>query len=477
MKFNILLKLSVVISLLASCGDSDKGQLVGVKGEQWFPEKPFGMVKVEGGSFTMGKSDYDIAGLKNAPIKTVTVTSFYMDETEITNSEYRQFVDHVRDSVIRQKLAEEAQLAGGGNNNNANQGGGNNGRSIQDFAFKNLGQNKRGGGLFGGGNNNQDPNQSDQTPYQQYSKHYDPMDRSLNWDVDIIWKPSEFPDENYVYVMDEFYLDKKDSYNGERMLDVKKFVYSYKTVNLDKAARSNDKLSNQITEKKVPVYPDTTVWIKDFNYSYNEPMHNNYFYHVAFDNYPVVGVSWVQAKAFSDWRTQYLNSYNKRAGKNRSPAFRLPLEAEWEYAARGGLESATFPWGGPYTKDDRACYLANFKPLRGDYAADEALYTVEADAYEPNDFGLYNMSGNVAEWVNTSYDPASYEYISSINPNLNNEENNRKVIRGGSWKDVSYYLRVSTRDYEYADSARSYIGFRTVQDYLGNGLTLDHRRN
>ena len=83
------------------------------------------------------------------------------------------------------------------------------------------------------------------------------------------------------------------------------------------------------------------------------------------------------------------------------------------------------------------------------------------------------MSGNVAEWVNTSYDPASYEYMSSMNPNVNNSENKRKVVRGGSWKDVSYYLQVSTRDYEYSDSARSYVGFRTVQDFLGNSLDLD----
>ena len=83
------------------------------------------------------------------------------------------------------------------------------------------------------------------------------------------------------------------------------------------------------------------------------------------------------------------------------------------------------------------------------------------------------MSGNVSEWVNTSYDPASYEYMSSMNPNVNNSKNKRKVVRGGSWKDVSYYLQVSTRDYEYSDSARSYIGFRTVQDFLGNSNNLN----
>jgi len=116
---------------------------------------------------------------------------------------------------------------------------------------------------------------------------------------------------------------------------------------------------------------------------------------------------------------------------------------------------------------DTGCFMANFKPQRGDYAADSALYTVEAKAYEPNDYNLYNMAGNVAEWTSSSYDPNSYEYVSTMNPNGGGGENLRKVIRGGSWKDVAYFLQVSTRDYEYQDSARSYIGFRTVQDYMG----------
>ena len=81
------------------------------------------------------------------------------------------------------------------------------------------------------------------------------------------------------------------------------------------------------------------------------------------------------------------------------------------------------------------------------------------------------MAGNVSEWVQSSYDPSAYEFVSSMNPNVNDSENKRKVVRGGSWKDVAYFLQVSTRDYEYADSARSYIGFRTVQDYMGTDAT------
>ena len=121
--------------------------------------------------------------------------------------------------------------------------------------------------------------------------------------------------------------------------------------------------------------------------------------------------------------------------------------------------------------------MANFKPLRGNYVADQALYTVEADAYEPNDYNLYNMSGNVAEWVMSSYEETSYEYASSINPSVNDIDNQRKVVRGGSWKDVAYFLQVSSRDYEYADSARSYIGFRTAQDYMGTDVTANAATN
>lgn len=223
--------------------------------------------------------------------------------------------------------------------------------------------------------------------------------------------------------------------------------------------------------EKVEVYPDTTVWIKDFAYSYNEPMHNDYFWHEAYGEYPVVGVTWQKAKAFCAWRTLYKNAYQKDKGRQYINSFRLPTEAEWEFAARGGIQSGTFPWGGPYAKNDRGCFLANFKPNRGDYAADGALYTVEAQSFDPNDHNLYNMAGNVAEWTDSSYDASSYEYVSTMNPNVPDQSNKRKVIRGGSWKDVAYFLQVSTRDWEYADSARSYIGFRTVQDYMGTQNT------
>jgi len=300
------------IALLTSCGRGDRGQLVGAQGQDWHPVKPLGMVLVPGGAFVMGKSAYDVAGLKNAPTKTVTVRSFYMDETEITNSEYRQFVNWVRDSVIRQKLAEAAQFAGTGGGDD---GGNDDGASIQDYAFK-------------GGNKNGQNGDENLTPYQKYSVDYDPMNQSLNWDVPIKWKTAEYPDQYYVRVMDEMYLAADQSPTGERKLDVSKLVYKYSSMNVTAVIKGSGNTEDYVTKHEVPVYPDTTVWVKDFNYSYNEPMHNNYFWHAAYDDYPVVGVSWKQAKAFCDWRTLYHNSYRHEQGLEGVTDYRLPTEEE-----------------------------------------------------------------------------------------------------------------------------------------------------
>ncbi|MEX2350495.1 MAG: gliding motility lipoprotein GldK [Flavobacteriaceae bacterium] len=445
---------TAIMSFLFSCNSGDRGELVGVKGKKWHPEKPYGMTLVPGGSFIMGKPDDDFVGVMDAPTKTVTVRSFYMDETEVTNSEYRQFVYWVRDSIVRLKLAILADEVG------ATPGD----EGIGEFAFR-------------------DQENEEMTPYEQYmyDNYYGMGEdyyegRKINKDVDLIWETSAYPDEYYSEVMDTMYLPAEESYNGLRSIDVKHLKFQYTTMDIQAAAKNRDKKRSEfITREDIEIYPDTTVWIRDFNYSYNEPMHNDYFWHQAYGDYPVVGVNWKQAKAFAAWRTLYKNAYQRERGRNFVPSFRLPSEGEWEYAARGGIASGTYPWGGPYTINDRGCFMANFKPLRGDYAADQALYTVEAESYEPNDFNLYNMAGNVSEWVDSSYDPASYEFMSTMNPTVNDAENMRKVVRGGSWKDVEYFLQVSTRDYEYADSARSYVGFRTVQDYMGTDVVLNQQ--
>ena len=147
------------------------------------------------------------------------------------------------------------------------------------------------------------------------------------------------------------------------------------------------------------VYPDTTAWVNDFENAYNEPYVRMYFSHGGYSDYPVVGVSWEQANAFANWRTDYLRRSLGKEGVYVEP-YRLPTEAEWEYAARAGVDDNMYPWEGDLTmSDDKGCFYANFKPNEGNYVKDGHLITSRVGTYAPNDFGLYDMAGNVSEWT------------------------------------------------------------------------------
>ena len=446
----------LALLLFFSCkSNNTKGELIGAPGQKWFSEKPFGMELIPSGSFVMGKSEEDMASALNAPTKTVTVKSFYMDNTEITNAEYRQYVNWVKDSIVRVKLAVLADDLGLTPED----------EGIGLYAFK-------------------ESDTTDMTPYEKYKFYNAPTDPenpyagyTLNRTEDIIWNTEDYPDEYYAEVMDQLYLSEEEAYNGQRSFRVKELKYTYNWLDTDAAiAARSDNRKNYIRKEVAMVYPDTTVWIKDFAYAYNEPMHNDYFWHDAYSDYPVVGVTWKQAQAFCHWRTKLKNDDQRVRGAQTVNPFRLPTEAECEYAARGGIKGGTYPWGGPYLLGDNGCFMANFKPQRGDYASDTALYTVEAKSYAANDYNLYNMAGNVSEWTASSFDPGSYEYVSTMNPFAGDKNNPKKVIRGGSWKDVAYFLQVSTRDFEYQDTARSYVGFRTVQDFMGESGEKDRRQ-
>jgi gliding motility-associated lipoprotein GldK len=222
------------------------------------------------------------------------------------------------------------------------------------------------------------------------------------------------------------------------------------------------------------VYPDTTVWLADFSYAQNEPMVTGYFSHPSYNEYPVVGVTWRQAQAFNAWRTKLFNDVAAKTRQQPRLDYRLPSEAEWEYAARGGRIGMQYPWGGPSARNARGCLMANFKPGRGNYIDDGVAYTAPVYSYLPNDFGLYNMAGNVAEWTQSSYDESANAFVHDMNPTYtynakpgDTQVMKRKVIRGGSWKDIGYFLQNGTRQYEYQDTAKSYIGFRSVTNHAG----------
>ncbi|MCD6179509.1 MAG: SUMF1/EgtB/PvdO family nonheme iron enzyme [Bacteroidales bacterium] len=367
--------------------------------------------------------------------------------------------------------------------------------------------------------------------------------------------------------------------------------------------------------------PDTLVWRQRL--AYNEPLVSNYLRHPAYKNYPVVGVSWVQANDYAKWRTDRVNemrlidegiigldlnqanennfnteayllnlyksevegkkpienlSYNPEDPNSQEfrpsrledgillPSYRLPTEAEWEYAALGLIENSDYerisqrkryPWNGNYVRTtDKKYYgtfVANFKRGRGDYMGvagalnDGADIPTEVGSYYPNDFGLFNMGGNVSEWVMDVYRPSTlddWDDLGSFRGNVfktqvrdqdgfitqkdslgriryreitvaesENRKNYRKannidyldgdfasianvdkwsstdttsmynfgssslinnearVYKGGSWKDGAYYLSPSVRRYLDENEATDYIGFRCAMDRVGSPMT------
>ena len=120
---------------------------------------------------------------------------------------------------------------------------------------------------------------------------------------------AEFPDQYYAEAMDSLYLPMDEAMERKRKIDTKKLKYVYLSFDGVGAARKSGSAKDFLKKVEVEVYPDTAVWVKDFNYSYNDPMHQDYFWHQAYNEYPVVGVSWNQAKAFCDFRTQKRNDF------------------------------------------------------------------------------------------------------------------------------------------------------------------------
>lgn len=399
--------LFALLMILSACGKDQSGELTGVMNRpSWNGINPYGMVYVPSGTLHIGQSDQDVFSTYVQRPKAVSIQGFYMDDTEITNNEYRQFVQWVKDSIAHVILG--------------------------DLYEDDYGNEK------------------------------------IDWEFEIDWS-----DE----LLDELYYQGDMAFAGARELDVRKLNYKYEWIDWQKAATNrNIPRSQLINREEVNIYPDTLCLIRDFSYSANEPYARNYFSHPAFDDYPVVGVNWNQAQAFCNWRTGMWNTF-KGDDQPNTESFRLPTEAEWEYAARGGHDMAPFPWGAYYIRNSKGCLLANFKPGRGNYPEDGGLYTVKADAYFPNDYGLYCMAGNVAEWTETAFYENAYQHEHDLNPDVkynasatDPETYKRKVIRGGSWKDIGYYLQTGTRHWEFQDTSKSYIGFRCALTFLGRSI-------
>ncbi|MBK9758472.1 MAG: SUMF1/EgtB/PvdO family nonheme iron enzyme [Flavobacteriales bacterium] len=435
-----------VIALLASCGEGGNGQLIGAQNRPgWFQVDPYGMNYIPMGAYTMGPSDQDAPYAQVAKSRTVSVQAFYMDQTEISNNEYRQFVNYVQDSIMKRLLGDA---------------------DIGEHVISE----------------------------DEFGEEIDPP--IINWDERI-----DMADEEVREALADMFYGTSEQFYRRKEIDTRKLMFEYYWIDLKEAARksgrdldlsyTNTKGQNNaiqghsdrskfIIKEVINVFPDTLCWVHDFTYAYNEPMTKNYFWHPAYDDYPVVGITWQQANAFNVWRTQnMMNAWLAAGGEPFINDFRLPTEAEWEYAARGGLKLQAYPWGGPYIRNRQGCFLGNFKPLNGNYTDDGGFHTVPIDSYSANDYGLYNMAGNVAEWTSTAFDESVYDFDHDMNSEFSYDALandapalKRKVIRGGSFKDVGLYLQTGTRCYEYQDTAKCYVGFRSVLTYLGRGKAV-----
>jgi len=201
--------------------------------------------------------------------------------------------------------------------------------------------------------------------------------------------------------------------------------------------------------------PDSTAWRE----SASRADWSTYFYGSTYDDHPVVAITWEEASAFCAWD-----------GK------RLPTEAEWEYAARSGRVGGIYPWAGFSPQDGFGRWLANFNPGRQGQAADGYAFTAPVGSYPPSRWGLHDMAGNVAEWVEDAYTP-TYSQLTDLDPVHRDDTETRHVVRGGSWSSNAFRIGVGFRDFQEKEDASPRIGARCAADVSQiEGVSRDRSR-
>jgi len=374
---------------------------------------PPGMVYIPSGTIFY-KSSQDSSDIG----KNVSLSAFFIDQTEVTNKQYRQFVNWVADSVAVTDYLNDDQyfLEQPGNNPNDSLPA-DDGRLID---WKRV-------------------------------KKESPLWQNSNPEIQEKLRP--------MMTMEA----------GKRVLNKALLNYRFSYLKMD--GKNNDQYITDV----VGVMPIEDIWSKDFPNAQMSSMDANYFKHESFDYNPVVGVSWKQARAYADWRgKEIMNELQKNSYlKGYQLTFSLPTEAQWQYAAEGKLDPADTIQKTRLTIDDKKSdkkrLAVNFKQGEGTYSRDGSTFTVPVKSYTPNAFGVYNMAGNVSEWTLDAFSPSAIEFVNDLNPVLLYDADDdasyalkRKVVRGGAWKDNGSMLNSDARNYEQQDESHSYIGFRCV---------------
>jgi len=398
------------------------------------PLAPHGMVFVPAGSIIEKEAVTDTSMAVDTVPKTVTVSAFFMDQTEVTNKQYNIFenwvadsvavTDYLKDDKYFNKVKKAAKVTKKGKGKNAT--------AVDIPVFTDTSKTINWGNLGG------------RTPLWQSN---DPVIKGQ-----LLGK---------LYTM----------VNGKPVLIKEAVKYRYDRLSVNRSG-----VSKYITDT-VAVAPNRKVWSTDFPNSQMEVMDNNYYTNIGYADHPVVGVNWKQARAFANWRSKmiYATAGDRSLVKEYNLQYNLPTEAQWEYAASKDMKPedfnklSTVSLKDKKTKKDVDALAVNFKQQEGDYRKDGGTFTMHVKSYAPNSLGLYNLMGNVSEWTLDAFSPSYKELVHDLNPVLlydaadnESEAMKRKVIRGGSWKDNASLLTPSTRAYEIQDVSHSYIGFRCV---------------
>lgn len=365
---------------------------------------PPGMVYVPSGTILFKSSlDSSDKGMN------VSLSAFFMDETEVTNKQYREFLNWVADSIAVTDYLKDDQY------------------------FINAGE---------------------------------PEDvRRINWkkvkSVSPLWESKDPIIREQLAPM-VIVQGTQRSLNPE----ILRYEFSYQ--------KTKGNAKKVFVTDQVLVMPVEDIWSSDFPNAQLASLDLNYFTHESFDYYPVVGVTWRQARAFTDWRSKEIratlikNSYLSGFQLSLS----LPTEAQWQYAAEGKLDPRDTTATTRVTIDGaegKEKLAVNFKQGEGTYSRDGATFTLPVKSYTPNAFGIYNMAGNVSEWTLDAFSPSAVAFVNDLNPALLYDADEkdadalkRKVVRGGSWKDNGEQLNTETRNYSVDYEPHSYIGFRCV---------------
>ena len=522
---------------------------------------PPGMIYIPGGT-TIVK--YDQSSTDTNSSRMVSLTSFFIDKTEITNQQYRQFTEWVIDSIaIVKYLKDDKYFIEDDNTTNT---GTNTPTASTDAALP-VSTDTTGG----------KPAAIDTNKIASIPSSVDTsgpvVKKRINWSKvnhEKIWNTKDEETRGKLQPM----LDE----NG----NIKKELYNFPYKFLKVTSTTNELAKNRkYKTETLNIYPDETCWAQDLTNSTVDMYVENYFKAPPFDDYPVVGITWVQARAYTYWRTLNAKAYNNMPDymKYYSLTYSLPSEAQWVYAAQGfydmimpsdsteydtvtkveyPTDSTVTPhdsawvanyihqhqpgtdttvaqapvvdsskeaaktqrnearaariakkkadqrfnyyiadfltkakYGGKYNGlnatantsydpnnppiDSSAVHfdpngmLTNFKQDEGDYWEDGAPLTLPVMSYAPNEFGLYNMEGNVSEWVLDAYSPSTFSFVSDMNPVLlydadtsDADAMKRKVVRGGSFMSNAKSLNPYYRDMELQNVAHCFVGFRCV---------------